>query len=93
MASCGTAGANPWRIWDWPAPTPCSRKNSKGAAADAARVRALAAYKAFLTLWKDAGPSYHNPILNHSKAEYEKLQQHRGDLPITSDLPARGIVS
>jgi hypothetical protein len=31
-------------------------KTSQGADADAARVRALAAYKDFLTLWKDADP-------------------------------------
>jgi hypothetical protein len=31
-------------------------KNLRGTDADAARVRALAAYKDFLTLWKDADP-------------------------------------
>jgi eukaryotic-like serine/threonine-protein kinase len=40
--------------------------------ADAARVRALAAYKDFLTLWKDADPDI--PILKEAKAEYAKLQ-------------------
>ncbi len=40
--------------------------------ADAARVRALAAYKDFLTLWKDADPGI--PILQQAKAEYAKLQ-------------------
>jgi len=40
--------------------------------ADAARVRALAAYKNFLTLWKDADPDI--PILKQAKAEYAKLQ-------------------
>jgi eukaryotic-like serine/threonine-protein kinase len=39
---------------------------------DAARVRALAAYKDFLTLWKDADPDI--PILKQAKAEYAKLQ-------------------
>ncbi len=39
--------------------------------ADAARVRALAAYKNFLTLWKDADPDI--PILKQAKAEYAKL--------------------
>ena len=39
---------------------------------DAARVRALAAYKDFLTLWKDADPNI--PILKQAKAEYAKLQ-------------------
>jgi hypothetical protein len=36
----------------------------------AARTRALAAYKDFLTLWKD--PDI--PILKQAKAEYSKLQ-------------------
>jgi Tfp pilus assembly protein PilF len=45
---------------------------SQGADADAARVRALAAYKDFLTLWKDADPDI--PILKDAKAEYAKLQ-------------------
>ena len=47
-------------------------KTSQGADADAARVRALAAYKDFLTLWKDADPDI--PILKEAKAEYAKLQ-------------------
>jgi eukaryotic-like serine/threonine-protein kinase len=47
-------------------------RNSQGADADAARVRALAAYKDFLTLWKDADPDI--PILKRAKAEYANLQ-------------------
>jgi tetratricopeptide (TPR) repeat protein len=47
-------------------------KNSQGADADAARVRAMAEYKDFLTLWKDADPDI--PILKQAKAEYAKLQ-------------------
>ena len=47
-------------------------KTSQGADADAARVRALAAYKDFLALWKDADPDI--PILKQAKAEYAKLQ-------------------
>jgi serine/threonine protein kinase/tetratricopeptide (TPR) repeat protein len=47
-------------------------KTSQGADADAARVRALAAYKDFLTLWNDADPDI--PILKEAKAEYAKLQ-------------------
>jgi len=43
-----------------------------GADADAARVRALAAYKDFLMLWKDADRDI--PILKEAKAEYAKLQ-------------------
>jgi len=47
-------------------------RTSQGADADAARVRALAAYKDFLTLWRDADPDI--PILKQAKAEYAKLQ-------------------
>jgi eukaryotic-like serine/threonine-protein kinase len=46
-------------------------KSGQGADADAARVRALAAYKDFLTLWKGADPDI--PILKQAKAEYAKL--------------------
>ena len=46
---------------------------SRGGEADAARVRALAAYKDFLALWKDADPDI--PILNRAKNEYAKLRQ------------------
>jgi serine/threonine protein kinase/tetratricopeptide (TPR) repeat protein len=45
---------------------------SQGAVADAARVRALAAYRQFLTIWKDADPDI--PILKQAKAEYAKVQ-------------------
>jgi tetratricopeptide (TPR) repeat protein len=47
-------------------------KNSTGADADLARTRALAAYKDFLTLWKDADPEI--PIYKQAKAEYAKIQ-------------------
>jgi hypothetical protein len=47
-------------------------RTSQGADADAARVRALAAYKDFLTLWKDADPDI--PVLLAAKFEYAKLQ-------------------
>jgi len=47
-------------------------KTLQGAEADAARVRALRAYKDFLALWKDADPDV--PILKQAKAEYAKLQ-------------------
>ena len=40
--------------------------------ADAARLRALAAYKDFLTLWKDADPDI--PLYKAAEAEYAKLQ-------------------
>jgi serine/threonine protein kinase len=46
-------------------------KTLQGADANAARVRALADYKDFLTLWKDADPDI--PILKAAKAEYAKL--------------------
>lgn len=45
---------------------------SQGADADAARVRALAAYKDFLGLWKAADPDI--PIYKQAKAEYTQLQ-------------------
>ena len=47
-------------------------KASSGADSDAARVRALTAYKDFLTLWKDADPDI--PIYKQARAEYAKLQ-------------------
>jgi len=47
-------------------------KTPQSADADAARLRALAAYKDFLTLWKDADPDI--PILKQAKREYAKLQ-------------------
>jgi hypothetical protein len=47
-------------------------KTSQGADADAARVRALAAYKDFLTLWKDADPDI--PILKQAWAECARLE-------------------
>jgi serine/threonine protein kinase/Tfp pilus assembly protein PilF len=46
-------------------------KTSEGADADAARTRALSAYKDFLALWKDADPGI--PVLQQAKSEYEKL--------------------
>jgi hypothetical protein len=47
-------------------------RSLQGADADISRRRALAAYKDFLTLWKDADPDV--PILKEAKAEYAKLQ-------------------
>src|SRR6266852_1273775 len=63
LAHLGVARANALRS-----------RTSQGADADAARVRALAAYKDFLTLWKDADPDPDIPILKQAKAEYAKLQ-------------------
>ena len=47
-------------------------RTSQGANAAAARVRAQAAYRDFLALWKDADPDI--PILVEAKREYAKLQ-------------------
>jgi hypothetical protein len=47
-------------------------KTSQGADADAARTRALAAYKDFLTIWKDADSDI--PILKQAKVEFAKMQ-------------------
>ena len=47
-------------------------RTSQGTDADAGRVQALAAYKDFLTLWKDADPDI--PILKQAMAEYAKLK-------------------
>jgi eukaryotic-like serine/threonine-protein kinase len=47
-------------------------RTAQGADADAARVRAITAYRDFLTLWKSADPDI--PILQQAKAEYAKLQ-------------------
>jgi hypothetical protein len=47
-------------------------ERQSAADADLARVRVLAAYKDFLTLWKDADPDI--PIFKQAKAEYAKLQ-------------------
>src|SRR6267154_503574 len=61
LAHLGVARANALQSRTW-----------QGADADAARVRALAAYKELLALWKDADPDI--PILKEAKAEYAKLQ-------------------
>ena len=47
-------------------------RTSQEADADAARVRALAAYQDFLALWRDADPDI--PILDEAKSEYAKLR-------------------
>ena len=52
--------------------TALQARDSQVGDADSARVRALAAYKDFLTLWKDADPNI--PILQQAKAEYAKLE-------------------
>ncbi len=45
---------------------------AQGPDSTAARLRAIAAYKDSLTLWKDADPDL--PVLKEAKAEYTKLQ-------------------
>jgi hypothetical protein len=75
MALSGTTGQAHWPTWEWVAPTLCNPEPGLTAApsdADAARVRALTVYRAFLTLWKDADPDI--PVLKRAKAEYAKLQ-------------------
>lgn len=47
-------------------------RDALGVDADAARVRAIAEYKAFLALWKDADPDI--PILKQAQAEFANLQ-------------------
>jgi serine/threonine protein kinase/tetratricopeptide (TPR) repeat protein len=47
-------------------------RSSSGADADLARSRALAAYKEFFVLWKDADSDI--PVLKQARAEYAKLQ-------------------
>jgi tetratricopeptide (TPR) repeat protein len=61
LAHLGLARANALQI-----------RMSQGADVDAARVRALTAYKDFLALWKDGDPDV--PILKQAKAEYASLQ-------------------
>ena len=53
-------------------PAATSGAASSPADRDAARVRALAACKQFLSLWKDADPDI--PIPKKAKAEYARLQ-------------------
>jgi eukaryotic-like serine/threonine-protein kinase len=48
-------------------------KATNGSDVNAARVRALAAYKDFLVLWKDADPEI--PILKQARTEYASLQK------------------
>ena len=62
LARLGVARANVLQI-----------KTATGADADAARVRALAAYKDFLELWKEADPDI--PVAKQARAEYARLLQ------------------
>jgi hypothetical protein len=47
-------------------------RTNQGPAADAAHSRALADYRDFFALWKDADPDI--PVLKQAKAEYAKLR-------------------
>jgi eukaryotic-like serine/threonine-protein kinase len=47
-------------------------RTSQATDIDASRVRSLAAYEDFLTLWKDADSDI--PILKQTKAEYATLK-------------------
>ena len=67
LAHLGVARANALQARVGTAASAVQGEQSSPADRDAARVRALAAYKDFLTLWKDA-------ILRQAKVEYEKLQ-------------------
>jgi len=66
-------------------------KTSQGADADAARTRALAAYRDFLILWKDADPDI--PILKQAKAEYAKLHYQALAQPCAICSPFYGLMS
>ncbi len=72
LAHLGVARANAMQARVGTAASAVQGEQSSPADADAARTRALAAYKDFLTLWKDADPDV--PILKEAKAEYAKLQ-------------------
>jgi tetratricopeptide (TPR) repeat protein/predicted Ser/Thr protein kinase len=50
-------------------------RTSQGAEAASARLRALAAYRDFLALWKEADPDI--PLLKQAESEYAKLQRHQ----------------
>jgi eukaryotic-like serine/threonine-protein kinase len=65
-------------------------RTSQGADADAARSRALAAYKDFLTLWKDADPDI--PILKEAKAEYAKILVTGGTIIACKKATLKGII-
>ncbi len=75
LARLGVARADALEAGHAPVGTAASAvqgEQSSPADRDAARVRALAAYKDFLTLWKGADPDI--PILKQAEAEYAKLQ-------------------
>jgi serine/threonine protein kinase/tetratricopeptide (TPR) repeat protein len=54
-------------------------RTEQGVAADAARTRALAAYRDFFILWKDADSDI--PVLMQAKAEYGRLRSEHSSSP------------
>ena len=65
----GTVQEHSFSMWVPRNPQRVIRGNNDNSSAS---TFALAAYKDFLTLWKDADPDI--PILKQAKAEYAKLQ-------------------
>jgi len=77
--------------------TPCRGelfKGRAGADADAARVRALAAYKDFLTLWKNAEPRHPHPERSQSRVREATVRALKGaGLEVLSDALGRILFS
>ena len=65
-------------------------RTSQGADADAGRVRALAAYKDFLTLSKDSDPDPDIPILKEAKGENAKFRNSRHPRSCTTIIADEG---
>jgi hypothetical protein len=82
-ASSGTAERELWRSWGVARANALQAKTSQGAHADAARVRALAAYKDFLTPWKDSRPRHPHP-------ERSQGRVHEAAIGARWTLSARG---
>jgi Tfp pilus assembly protein PilF len=55
-------------------------KTLQGSEAGSARLRALAAYGLFFTLWKDADSDI--PLLKQARSEYARLQQMQGPVQV-----------
>jgi len=70
-ASFGIAGPGPWHTWAWHVRMLCGQERRKARTLIALGY-AIAAYKDFLTLWKDADPDI--PIYKQAKAEYAQLK-------------------
>ena len=72
LAHLGVARANALEVSTGRASASSEKTELSPADRDAARFRAVTAYKEFLNLWKDADPDI--PILKQAKAEYAKLE-------------------